>query len=202
MTQAAKASDPLGWGFSVERWRLRVWRRWPQELHDRDGSNHACSYELDHRFRITNVRVLDIEAGSLEQTEELFDRPAHSIETDDPAGIVQAQYSMGGEKPPMNRFAALWGRYLVNIDQGQPGDVGQVTCAMLWLAQLDWREADGKLCWTFLPPRRGRYLDLDPSGFRQAVNKREELSLFNPDRSILAGPDNQMCVDGRRAKCS
>ena len=102
MTQAAKASEPLGCGLRLSlrsclrAWprRLRGWadrlvrrrrsRRWLvvpsralHELLDGDSGNRRGGDEVDHRLRLADVGGLDVEAGLLERAEELLDDPAH-----------------------------------------------------------------------------------------------------------------------------
>src|SRR6266851_2772132 len=94
------------------------------ELHYSDGGYGSGGDELDHDLRIANVGRLDIEACSLERVEELFNRPAHPIEINDPARLAKVCDRMRRQEPPVDRFAILGRRRLADIDHGQ-GDRGR-----------------------------------------------------------------------------
>src|SRR5436309_852965 len=88
------------------------------ELLDSDGSNRSSSDEVDHCLRVTDICLLDIEACRFQGAEELLDRPTRPVEADHPTGVVHGRYSVGGQKPPMHRWTAIFRlRYLTDSDQ-------------------------------------------------------------------------------------
>src|SRR6476620_4236293 len=94
------------------------------ELHYGDSGYGGGGDELDHGLRIANGGRLDIEACRLQRVEELFNRPAHPIEINDPARLAKVCDRMRRQEPPVDRLAVLGRRRLADIDHGQ-GDRGR-----------------------------------------------------------------------------